>query len=35
MTLIQFELLYDIVSIETDELVTSVLQLRYYCAAIV
>ena len=32
----QFELLYDIivVSIETDELVTSVLQL-HYCAAIV
>ena len=33
MTLMQFELLYDtiVVSIETDELVTSV----HYCAAIV
>ena len=36
MTLMQFELLYDtiVVSIETDELVTIVLQL-YYCAAMV
>ena len=35
-TLMQFELLYDIivVSIESDELITNVLQL-HYCAAIV